>query len=257
VTQLRIIELEGGTNFRDAGGYAIAGGRRVRWGQVYRSAALHRLTDDDLRAVEQLGIRVVYDLRRDVECERWPSKLPASVARRHLPIGGESSRTKEQYDLLIAGKLTEVSNDFLVQVYDDLCGMGARNFGEVLTALADPEGTPALVHCTAGKDRTGMAIALLLAVLGVDDETILDDYELSAEHYTERQMGRLVGTLDTAGVDPEHYRTLFGAPRHAMASALDNLRSRHGSIERYLIDEGGVAPVVFDTLRDRLVEDDV
>jgi protein-tyrosine phosphatase len=255
VTGARIVELEGGTNFRDAGGYPTADGRSVRWGHVYRSGALHRLTDDDLHAVAKLGIRVVFDLRREVECERAPSRLPASVDRRHLPIGGESSRTKEQYDLLVAGRLAEVTSDFLVDVYDDLCGIGATTFGSVLTGMAEPDGTPALVHCTAGKDRTGVAIALLLSVLGVDDELILDDYELSTEHFTERQLDRLPGGSDAARVSPEHFRVLFGAPRHALASALTTLRRRHGSIERYLVDEAGVDPAVFDVLRARLLED--
>lgn len=250
----RVIALEGGTNFRDLGGYGTSDGGRVRWGLVFRSAALDRLTASDLVAIERLGLRVVYDLRGDWERDAAPSVLPDGVRCELLPIGGTAAQTKELTDLVLEGKLGEVPPDFLVRIYEAMAEVAAPTFGRLLTALADPDGSPALIHCTAGKDRTGMGAALLLSVLGVDEETIVDDYELSAAHYTDRQVARLRVKLADAGIDVERYRAVFGAPRHAIAALLATLRARHGSVEGYLEEEAGVAPEVFSELRARLVE---
>ena len=250
----RVIALEGGTNFRDLGGYPTTDGGRVRWGRVFRSAALHRLTPSDLAAIERLGLRAVYDLRGDEERDGAPSVLPGGVRCVLLPIGGAAAKTQELTDLVLAGKLGEVPSDFLARIYEAMSEVAAPTFGRLLTGLADPDGSPALVHCTAGKDRTGMGAALLLSVLGVDEETILDDYELSAAHYTDRQLARLRPKLADAGIDAARYRAVFGAPRHALAALLATLRARYRSVEGYLEEEAGVAPEVFTHLRARLVE---
>jgi protein-tyrosine phosphatase len=248
------VPLQGGTNFRDLGGYRTAHGGRVRWGLVFRSGALNRLTAADLATLDRLGLRVVYDLRGDEERDRAPSVLPDGIRCQPLPIGGTAAKTKELTDLIVEGKLADLPPDFLVRIYDALAEAAAPTFGQLLTWLADPGGLPALFHCTAGKDRTGLSAALLLSVLGVDEATILDDYELSATHYTERQMASLRLKLAGAGIDVERYRAVFGAPRHAMATLLTTLRERHGGVEAYLEDEAGVAREVFTELRARLVQ---
>jgi protein-tyrosine phosphatase len=250
----RLVTLQGGTNVRDLGGCRTADGGLVRWGLVFRSAALHRLTALDVATLERLGLRVVYDLRSDEERDRAPSILPDGVRCDHLPIGGTAAKTKDLTDLILAGKLGDIPPDFLLQIYDAMAEAAAPTFGRLLTRLAERDGTPALVHCTAGKDRTGMSAAFLLSVLGVDDAAILDDYELSTVHYTEPQIARLQPRLDEAGIDADRYRATFGAPRHAMASLLITLRERYGSVEAYLQEEAGVAPEVFTDLRSRLVE---
>jgi len=250
----RVVALQGGSNFRDLGGYPTAGGGRVRWGRVYRSGGLHRLTADDLMTLERLGLRVVYDLRLDEERSVAPSIVPDGVRCEPLPIGGTAARTKEITDLFVEGKLAEIPPDFLLRIYDVMAEVAATTFGQLLTKLADPNGTPALFHCTQGKDRTGLTAALLLSVLGVDEAAVLDDYELSAAHFTEREMRRLQPRLDAAGIDLDHYRAVFGAPRHAMAGLLATLRERHGSVEGYLRAEAGVADEVITELRARLVD---
>ena len=173
----RIVALQGGTNFRDLGGYPTAGGGHVRWGRVYRSGALHRLTAVDLATLDRLGLRVVYDLRADEERAYAPSILPDGIRCEFLPVGGTAARTKELTDLFVEGRLGDIPPDFLLRIYDAMAEVAAPTFGRLLTKLAEPEGTPALFHCTAGKDRTGLTAALLLSVLDVDEAAILDDYE--------------------------------------------------------------------------------
>jgi protein-tyrosine phosphatase len=250
----RLLPLEGTSNFRDLGGYRTAEGGRTRWGLVFRSDAPHRLTSTDLAAVSRLGLRVVYDLRREEERSRAPSALPGDVRRELLTIGGTAAKTKEITDLIAAGQLAAVPDDFLVRVYQVLAQSGAQAFGRLLTGLAEPGGLPALFHCTAGKDRTGMSAALLLSALGVDEATVLDDYELSATFYTERQMAKLRPRLADAGIDVERYRAVFAAPRHAMATLLATLRERHGTIEGYLLEQAGVTHQTLSVLRARLVQ---
>lgn len=255
-TGSRIVVLEGGSNFRDIGGYRTTQGTTqggsVRWGRVYRSAALDRLTGTDLATVERLGLRVVYDLRGEQERERAPSTLPVGLSCQSHPIGGAASQTRQLTDLLVEGRVEALPPDFLERIYGGMADAAATTFGRLLTALAQPAGTPALIHCTAGKDRTGMSVALLLTVLGVAESDILDDYELSAIHFTEGIVARL--KLRDADVDISRLMPVLGAPRHAMASLLAKLRERHGSVEGYLVAEAGVSPAVLEELRIQLVE---
>lgn len=250
----RLVPLEGTFNFRDLGGYRTDGGGRTRWGLVFRSDALHRLTTEDLAVIGRIGLRVVYDLRRDAERERAPSALPDDIRRELVSIGGEAGETKEILDRILDGEFEAIDDEFLVDAYVRMADSAATTFGRVLTGLTDPDGLPALFHCSAGKDRTGMTAALLLSVLGVDESTVLDDYELSAAYYTEQQMDRVRPTFEEAGIDLERFRGLFGAPRRAMSTLLDTLHARHGTIERFLVDVAGVAPEVIDDLRARLVQ---
>jgi protein-tyrosine phosphatase len=253
-TPARLVTLQGGANFRDLGGYRTAGGGQVRWGRVYRSAALHRLTEGDVATIRDLDLCVVFDLRTDEERVRAPSILPEGLRRELLPIGETAAKTKELTDLVLEGNLGGVPPDFLMRIYESMVENSAFTFGRLLTRLAEVDNMPALFHCTAGKDRTGISAALLLSVLAVDDATILDDYELSGVHYTELQIARLKVKLENAGIDADRYRTVFGAPRDAMAALLAPLRERYGSAESYLREEAGVPVEVFPELRARLVE---
>jgi protein-tyrosine phosphatase len=253
-TPARLVALEGAPNFRDIGGYRTADGGQVRWGRVYRSAALHRLTEVDVAAIKRLELRVVYDLRMDEERGRAPSILPDGLRCELLPIGGTAAKTKELTDLVLQGNLRRVPPDFLVRIYESMIESSAFTFGRLLTKLSEAGNTPALFHCTAGKDRTGISAALLLSILAVDEVTILDDYELSNIHYTESQIARLKVKFENGGIDADRYRAVFGAPRHAMATLLATLRERYGSAESYLREEAGAAPEVFSALRAQLVE---
>lgn len=254
MTGERVISLEGVWNVRDLGGYATVDGRTVRRGVVFRSGGLHRLSAGDLATLEQLGLRVVYDLRLDQERELAPSRLSGRIRHELVPIGGAAARTEELNNLVRENRLAEVPDDFLVRVYDAMAEVAAPAFGVLLTRLAEPDGLPALFHCTAGKDRTGVAAALLLSVLGVHEESILDDYELSAIHYTKRKLATFERTLAGSGIDVERYRAVFGAPRNAMSTLLSTLRDRCGSVETYLTTEAGVSAEVLVQLRTRLLE---
>jgi protein-tyrosine phosphatase len=249
----RLVPMEGTLNFRDLGGYPTATGR-TRWGRVFRSDALHRLTVEDVAMVQHLGLRVVYDLRHSVERDKAPSVLPASVRAEVLSIGGEATQNKEITERILDGEIEGIDDEFMAAVYVQMAERDAATFARLLTGLTDPDGLPALFHCTAGKDRTGVTAALLLSVLGVDDETVLDDFELTGPFWTEPRIAGLRPRFEERGIDIERYRALFAAPRSAMAALLAWLHEHHGDAARYLVDAGGMEPEALDELRRLLVQ---
>jgi protein-tyrosine phosphatase len=258
VERERLIQLQGALNFRDLGGYAGDGGRMVRWGRVFRSDALHELTEEDLRVIKELGLRVVYDLRRPVERERQPTAIPDDQGHRvvHLVIGEDPDATnqRETLDLILSGELVEADDQFMVDLYVKMLDAGAPAFGQLLTGLTDDGALPALFHCAAGKDRTGIAAALLLLVLGVERETVLDDYELSTVYRSNARIEALRPQLEGAGVDVEKVRPFLSARRPVLAGALDYIDRAHDGVVPYLTGPAGMHAAALDRLRSLLLE---
>ena len=254
----RLIQLEGALNFRDLGGYSAGDGRTVRWERVYRSDALHELTDADLETLRGLGLRAVYDLRRPIERERQPTVLPDDHGHRivHLVVGDnpEGDSQPELIDQVLTGALPEADDSFMVDLYVKMLEAGAPAFGRLLTHLTDEEGLPALFHCAAGKDRTGVAAALLLSVLGVDRETVLDDYELSTVYRSNSRIESLRPTLEAAGVDVEKVRPFLSARRPVLAGALDHVDREYGGVTPYLRGPAALSDATLSRLRDLLLE---
>jgi protein-tyrosine phosphatase len=240
----RNVGLRGAQNFRDLGGYRTVGDARVRWGLVFRSDALI-LEDSDLDLFSGLGVRTVYDLRSDPERELIPNRLPGSDYTLELVSLVSDSDARGAFNATLAD-----GESFLADLYLDMLDRAAISLGRILTGLADATRLPAVFHCAAGKDRTGMVAALLLSVLGVADEDILDDYELSSRYRnSERLMGVMERLRAERGVTPEVAAGIAGTPRWAMRATLSELRRRYGGIEGYLAGPAAVDPTVVDSLR--------
>ncbi len=240
----RNLGFAGPTNFRDLGGYVGAGGARTRWGRVFRSDAL-ALEDQDLDLFTGLGIRTVFDLRGDSERETAPSRLPAGAyAVESIALISEGSPPPAVDALLADGE------SFLADIYLHMLETSAPGVGYILTGLADGSRLPAVFHCTAGKDRTGIVAALLLTVLGVTDEDILDDYELTSRYRRPERMTAISERLRTeSGVAPEVAAGILRTPRWAMQAALAELKRRYGGIEGYLTGPAAAEPSVPSDLR--------
>lgn len=172
----RHIRLEGSSNLRDIGGYRAADGRRVKWGLVFRSGALWGLTEADWRWIGEQGFAAVCDLRSDAEREiaptRWqggpaPDQVDTAYGSEHL--FGQRNRDRP------AGLGALDGNQ-----YTALARLLAPSFRGLFHALLSGR-TPAIIHCTAGQDRTGLAVGLLLTALKVDRATIYGDYLMSTE----------------------------------------------------------------------------
>jgi protein-tyrosine phosphatase len=251
----RRVPLEGAHNFRDLGGYRGLLGS-VRWGRLYRSDHLGELTDGDLEAIAGLGVQLVVDYRGPHEHEAMPSRigLDGPIRRHDRAIGDGTVEGVSLWDAILDGSLGAFGEDDLAEFYLRTLRTSADVFGEVLTMLAEPDHVPAVFHCTAGKDRTGLTAALVLSTLGVDDAQILDDYELSNRFRSAVRLGEIRPLLAEQGIDIEGYLPLFTAPRRAMAAALAGIDQTWGSVEAYLTGPAGVAPGTLAALRDQLVD---
>lgn len=241
----RRLPFDGLTNFRDLGGYPAAGGATVRWGCVFRSDALYAMTESDRTRFDLLGISAVYDLRNDSERAERPNPLPSlqlTLAGRPADPGTRRS-----------GATADDGEDLLRSVYLELLEFAAPVIGEVVSSMARG-GLPAVIHCHAGKDRTGVVVAALLTALGVERAVILDDYELTSRYRLRAQQEGSFTRLVDSGLAPEAAAAVLGTPRWAMADALDFLDRDHGGIERYLVERAGVHESDIGALRDLLLD---
>ena len=244
------IELDGPANFRDLGGYR-AGPDRLRRGRIFRSDSLSRLSAADVsRLVDELGLVTVVDLRAGHEVETYGHGPlgDRGVAVHHLPIVDETraDRVERPADAPDPATLG------LDGIYGLMLDRYADRFVAVLRALADERAHPIVFHCAAGKDRTGLVAALLLSLLGVDDDTIAADYALTSEHIDELlERHRAQAEADDAPVEVDD--AFFRAEVDVMRSTLAALRRDHGSAESYL-EAHGLEPEAIATLRAALLE---
>jgi len=242
------IELDGLVNVRDVGGLPVGDGRRVATRRVYRADSLHRLTHDGSDAVAALGIATVIDLRTASEREEQPGPIPS------IHVAVQERVTGDEFAFVRAIEGRETAERFLRDLYVALLMSGAPRFGEALTVLSRRGALPAIVHCAGGKDRTGLAIALLLSTLGVERSLVLDEY--AAKPGTAIHAARLEevhATFVAHGVDPDVARGLLSTPRWAMADALTYLDDAHGGVEAYLVGPAGMTDRSLHALRDALV----
>jgi protein-tyrosine phosphatase len=229
-------------NFRDVGGYAGLDGRTTRWRRLFRADALHRLKDDDWTAFRALGIRSVIDLRRTFEVEEYGRVRAAEGMNYYNPV-------LEHVDWKDVPHPEDVVHArWLADRYLNFTDDGRAGLFTALSVIADPDAAPVVVHCMAGKDRTGVVCALTLALLGVSDLDIATDYAL-----TETSMASLTAYLrehNPAAIEGQDH--MFDSPREAMLLFLDDIRTLHGSVEKY-VQEIGVSGDQVAAMRESLL----
>lgn len=237
----RNLAIPGTHNFRDLGGYGTSSGGRIRWRTLFRADSLHRLTPAGRSLL--LGdyrLRTVIDLRSREEARVEPNALADApgVNYIHLPYPGASGGAGRPRDL--------------EGLYRGFLDHGRRWIAAVVTALATPHALPAVVHCTAGKDRTGVVAAVLLSVLGVSDDEIVQDYALSSI-LPEDRLTEIRRRAAEAGYDLQWYDLLLACRPEAMAATLRYLNRRYGGAADYL-RSAGVAEQTLVDLQQALVE---
>lgn len=257
----RLISLEGGCNFRDLGGYETTDGRRVRQGHLYRSGVLAYFTPRDHKTLSQLGIRAICDLRRDEERLHEPTKWPnaTDVELLHWDDERDHTSTSKLY-----GKRTSAdTRAAMLELYRGMplwLDLRLRGLFECVAA----GGVPMLFHCSAGKDRTGLAAALLLSVLGVPRDTILADYAMTNEAVDLEQFLQLrrksalgLGSLKHPLLEmPEEARgPMLRADTDYLAAALAQIESEYRSVDSYLSEALGVNETQREQLKGLLLTD--
>jgi hypothetical protein len=232
-------------NFRDLGGYAGLDGRMVRWRRLFRSDSLHRLDETDREAFVALGIRTVVDLRRPYEVTR-DGRVPEYDGQAYHHIHPEHA---EWHDTrYLEGQSLD---RWLADRYLDLAREGAAGLGRALAVIADAEAAPVVVHCVAGKDRTGVVCALTLALLGVADEEIAEDYALSTAASAAFTEWLRANHPNLPDLPPP----FLASPAGAMRRFLADLRTEYRSIEAYAAHTG-LTPAQVEAMRAHLLTDD-
>ena len=225
----RLVALEAVHNFRDLGGYGIGDGRTTRWRVLFRADGLYRLTPDDVITLEPLGLRTVIDLRSATELDergRFPVDAHPVIFH-HLPIVDATWALGD-------APAYERDEDFLIWAYQEMLSVGGPRFVEAFEALAEPGALPAVFHCAAGKDRTGILAALILGSLGVSHDDIVTDYELTVEGMARFRVWAEVHWPEfatrLASMPSAFGKALPDAMRHILAE----LCAEHGTIRGYV-----------------------
>ncbi len=238
--------LQGASNFRDVGGYRNAEGRRVRRGHVFRSDHLAGLTPKDLGQLQTLGVQHSLDFRGVAECTNTPYDIPG-VQRVALTI--EPTVIARMQALVAQGIVptTEETVELMRETYRNFVTHNADTFGLFLKhLLAQP--TPQVFHCTAGKDRTGFAAALLLSALGVDRPTIEQDYLLTNQLY--KRDARIEGQGH-----PHVMQVLWQVQPEFLNAAFEVVDAQHGGMRGYLHGAIGLGQQELAELQRLLLED--
>ena len=262
----RILNIEGVINFRDLGGYKTSDGRTVKWGQLYRSAQLDRMSEKGVADMASMGIKVVVDLRFSDETHKYPTMMAAvpeaEILSWHDQLDEqEKTKSDESNDVLRSWKASLASND-PVKVreamrvnYPKKLYSHREIYRKMLLRLASGE-LPLVFHCAAGKDRTGVAAALILSLLGVSDEQIVQDYLLTQQeiqHLLEDWMSGGAGHED----DPDDFqKKLASYPRNVVQPVFDADQSYIETLLNYVVETyGGFHQYAFKVLE--LTTDDI
>ena len=250
----RLVPLASVPNFRDIGGYSTKDGYTIRWEQVYRSSAFDNLSPEDSTTLELMGINLVCDLRTSNESLAHPNKLPSTVHLLRLPPQSKDNRWMHLGRMLFQeGFLETMLFDAYTRVMLD---ENPQIFTNLFKKLADSDSLPIVLHCAIGKDRTGIAVALLLSFLGVDEETILADYALSNRFHSFffEASARVMVQLKLFGLSEEDFSHLLIANSELLKQALQHMRDKYGSAEDYLLNHAGLSHETLAAVRGNLLE---
>jgi protein-tyrosine phosphatase len=255
------IQLSGAANFRDIGGYRTSEGQRIKRDVIFRSGELSGLTTSDQQLLEPLQIRYEIDLRTDKERAesptRWGGNPPTVIS---ISVGEPRNSNPAQS---LAGGVADLKDhaqaqQFMQQTTARIATQGAPEIGEVIRRLAQGD-EPALIHCSAGKDRTGVTVAVLMTLLGVPRDQVYLEYTKSNDA-TDKQIERMKireasgATSGLESVPPEVMKTMLGAKRSYIEAAFKAIDAQYGSFDTYAKNGLKITPDQIQDLRENLLE---
>ena len=256
-----MLPLQGGRNFRDLGGYVAVDGRRVQWGKLYRSGVMSYLTEEDQAYLEPIGVRVLCDFRSTLEREAEPTHwMPADVE----VMSWNYDRRKVSLKAYLNGKefTEDLGRQTIIHFYRRFPTVFREQYSALFVKLANGD-LPLVFNCSAGKDRTGLAAALVLSALGVSFEQVLEDYALT-DSVVDLEKALFEHPRGSVGLDEDHsfMANLDRKVRAPMLRALpeylriafDQIDLDYGSIDAYLRDGLGVSDAMIENIRTNLLE---
>ncbi len=229
----RVLPMAGQANFRDLGGYKTKEGKFIKWGQIFRSGNLSELTSADVTYLTSLPLKTIIDFRTEEEKTQAPDIVPSTVTKRleYSVESGNTSTIQDFIDKMLAGEYEYVrqtmieSNAAFVDTYQEV-------FKSFFAAISEEGNLPVVFHCTAGKDRAGFASAMFLSALGVERETIINDYlltntllgaslEESIQKYGDENIGKAMYYANSVQLE-------------YIGNAFDTIEAEYGTVENYL-----------------------
>ena len=249
----RRLGMDGAPNFRDFGGYRTSAGQQVKWGFLFRSGQLSGLSEQDVELLASLELDLVFDFRRIEEQESELSRLPHQPRPRvvSLPIiPGSNARFFEE-----AGEQSdkpEAMFEFMLEINRDFAGPQAVTYSRMFSEILAVPNARFLVHCAAGKDRTGFAVALILLALGVPRDVVMRDYMLTARFFDPvREIDRLKRKYEMEHMDAQSILPMLEVHEDHLARALAAIEQNYPSVEAYLECALGVGPAELAELKRR------
>ncbi|MCC8145959.1 MAG: tyrosine-protein phosphatase [Bacteroidales bacterium] len=228
----RQLPMAGGFNFRDLGGIRNKDGKYTKWGKIFRSDDMHNLTPEDLTYLASIPIVSVVDFRSGQEIEANPDVLPASVRHDYAYsiTPGDMTMNMDSIGTLQSADLDEMMKQMNVLFVTDSAYY--NRYKDFFALLMNDSNVPLMFHCTAGKDRTGMAAALVLSALNVDESVIMEDY-LSSNKYLEDKYRDIKNQYPAL-------KSLLEVKPEFLQAGLDQMKRDHGSVENFLRNVLGV-----------------
>nr|WP_314617805.1 tyrosine-protein phosphatase [uncultured Pseudomonas sp.] len=255
----KTLRLQGADNFRSLKGMVARCGRRIGSDALLRADQLHSLTDEDWQTLQRLGLRTVCDLRSAGERDRYPNRVPdAAIKHLHLEVLSDVRVNPRVAAMLTDTPQAQDAQDMMLAVYRQLPGLLAPLLPTLFKLFTQNKGS-VLIHCTAGKDRTGVVVMLLLHALGVAPECIMDDYLCSARRFSQLSAARqeaishAVSRMAGRSVSEAALDAVLDARPEYLNAAYRVIESEYGGLDRYLQSFSGLSTADFQTLRDALL----
>jgi protein-tyrosine phosphatase len=253
------VEVSAARNFRDLGGYPTADGLHLKKGLLYRSDHLKKTSTGDEKVIVALGIKTVYDFRSEKERQKAPQTLSkiSSLEVVNLPISYAPMDTALTRRKILRGEVEK--GDFHLAMIESYRAYALEYLAELSTllfGLSDPSTLPALLHCTHGKDRTGVAVAIILRALEVPQETVMEDYLLSNKFW-ESEAARLSCFASCASffrTPRDEVRALLEVRPEYLEAAFTAIDEHYGSFENYLGQGLGIDEPTLQRLRTELLD---
>lgn len=249
----RHIALQGAVNFRDLGGYATTDGRHVKWDRIFRSADISKLTDSDLACLQKEHIGSDVDLRGVQESKQAPDRMNPNTDYILCPAGSDNN-LNDWLKGVMAIKTAEQSDSMMRVFYAKTEYFAPRYKPLFEKLLALPDDKALVFHCSAGKDRTGIASALVLYTLGVPKETILADYS-ATDYYRSAENERMMHTwVVSMHIQEPVARVMLSAKPEYIETAFDAIVKQYGSVENFLKGPLGLDDEKIRLLREKFLE---